>query len=147
MHQDEFTHSGVKGMRWGVRKARPSSGGGGRKSAQRGPTSTRQKAARARVQSKAQKIRGARLSEIDRRRNETARRAMAKAEKSIFGVGMAKVPGKLEYYHSYRAGTVTDDRGRTTKIHAVTHVTAKQVAARTAIGFAALGAVSLAGRV
>lgn len=140
MNQNEFMHSGVKGMRWGVRKARPSSGVGGTKSAQK-------KAARANVQARARKIRKTHLSEIDRRRNETARRAMEKAENSIFGVGMAKVPGKLEYYHSYRAGTITDSRGRSTKIHGVTHVTAKQIAARTAIGFAALGAVSLAGRV
>lgn len=141
MYQDEFMHSGVKGMRWGVRKARPSSGGGG------GTKPAPKKAARANVQKKARKIRGTRLSEIDRRRHETARRAMEKAENSIFGVGMAKVPGKLEYYHSYRAGTITDGRGRSTKIHGVTHVTAKQIAARTAIGFAALGVVSLAGRV
>lgn len=147
MNQNELMHSGVKGMRWGVRKARPSSGSGGTKSAKKTITPTQKKAARANVQAKARKIRKTHLSEIDRRRNETARRAMEKAENSIFGVGMAKVPGKLEYYHSYRAGTITDGRGRSTKIHGVTHVTAKQIAARTAIGFAALGAVSLAGRV
>lgn len=130
MNQYELMHSGVKGMRWGVRKARPSSGTGGNKT-------TRKK-----VQAKARKIRNTRLSEIDKRRIETAQRAMQKAENSIFGVGMAKVPGKLEYYHSYRAGTVTDGRGKTTKIHGVTHVTAKQVAVRTAIGLAALGFVA-----
>lgn len=130
MNQDELMHSGVKGMRWGVRKARPSSGTGGKKT-------TRKK-----VQAKARKIRNTRLSEIDKRRIETAQRAMQKAENSIFGVGMAKVPGKLEYYHSYRAGTVTNGRGKTTQIHGVTHVTAKQVAVRTAIGLAALGFVA-----
>ena len=130
MNQYELAHSGVKGMRWGVRKARPSSDTGGNKT-------TRKK-----VQTKARKIRNTRLSEIDKRRIETAQRAMQKAENSIFGVGMAKVPGKLEYYHSYRAGTVTDGRGKTTKIHGVTHVTAKQVAVRTAIGLAALGFVA-----
>lgn len=139
MHQDELMHSGVKGMRWGVRKARSSSGnGGGRKPTQKRATSTQRKS----VHSKARKIRNTRLSEIDKRRNETAQRAIQKAENSIFGVGMAKVPGKLEYYHSYRAGTITDNRGKTTKIHAVTHVTAKQVAVRTAIGLAALGFVA-----
>lgn len=130
MNQDKFVHSGVKGMRWGVRKVRPSSGTGGKKT-------TRKK-----VQTKARKIRNTRLSEIDKRRIETAQRAMQKAENSIFGVAMAKVPGKLEYYHSYRAGTVTNGRGKTTKIHGVTHVTAKQVAVRTAIGLAALGFVA-----
>lgn len=130
MNQDELMHSGVKGMRWGVRKARPSGGAGGKK------------ATRKKVQTKARKIRNTRLSEIDKRRIETAQRAIQKAENSIFGVGMAKVPGKLEYYHSYRAGTVTNGRGKSTKIHAVTHVTAKQVAVRTAIGLAALGFVA-----
>ena len=33
MYRDEIMHSGVKGMRWGVRKARPSSGNGGGKEA------------------------------------------------------------------------------------------------------------------
>jgi hypothetical protein len=31
--EDELEHSGTKGMRWGVRKSRPSGGSGGKKSA------------------------------------------------------------------------------------------------------------------
>lgn len=135
MYQDELMHSGVKGMRWGVRKARPSSGSGGKK------------AARKKVQTKARKIKRTRLSEIDRARNETARRAMLKAEHRISGVGLAKVPGKLEWYHAYTVGKVRDARGRESKVHAVSQITGQQMANRIAIGLAAAGAISMAYRV
>ena len=135
MNQDELMHSGVKGMRWGVRKARPSSGSGGKK------------VTRKKVQTKARKVRRARLSEIDRMRNETARRAMQKAEHRISGVGLAKVPGKLEWYHAYTVGKVRDARGRESKVHAVSQITGKQMATRMAIGLAAVGAASLVYRV
>lgn len=143
MNQEELMHSGVKGMRWGVRKARPSSGnGGGKKS-----STAQKKAARAKVQTKARRMRKVRLSDIDKMRNDAAKRAMQKAENSIFGTGMAKVPGKLEYYHSYRVGKVVDGRGKATKVHAVTHVTKNQVAARVALGLAVFGAMSMVARV
>lgn len=135
MNQDELMHSGVKGMRWGVRKARPSSGTGGKK------------ATRKKVQTKARKVQRIRLPEIDRMRNETARRAMLKAEHRISGVGLAKVPGKLEWYHAYTVGKVRDSRGRESKVHAVSQITGKQMATRIAFGLAAVGAASLVYRV
>lgn len=135
MKQDELMHSGVKGMRWGVRKARPSSGSGGKK------------ATRKKVQTRARKIKRTRLSEIDRARNETAVRAMQKAERRISGVGLAKVPGKLEWYHAYTVGKTRDARGRESKVHAVSQITGRQMATRMAIGLAAVGAASLIYRV
>lgn len=135
MNQYELMHSGVKGMRWGVRKARPSSGGSSKK------------ATRKKVQTKARKIQRTRLSEIDRMRNETAVRAMQKAEHRISGVGLAKVPGKLEWYHAYTVGKVRDARGKESKVHAVSQITGKQMATRMAVGLAAVGAASLIYRV
>ena len=128
MYQDELAHFGVKGMRWGVRKARPSSGGSG------GMTRAQKKRARARVKKEAQRMKETRLADLNKKRNSTAKRAMEKAEKSIFGVGMAKVPGKLEYYHSYRIATISDGKGKDVTAHHTSHITPKKVMNRALIG-------------
>lgn len=128
MYQDELMHSGVKGMRWGVRKARPSSGGGGKL------THAQKKKIRARAKKEAQRIKETRLADLNKRRDSAAKKAAAKAEKSIFGVGMSKVPGKLEYYHSYRVGTISDGRGKDVKVNHTSHITPKKAMTRLAIG-------------
>lgn len=128
MYQDELMHSGVKGMRWGVRKARPSSGGGGKL------THAQKKKIRARAKKEAQRIKETRLADLNKRRDSAAKKAAAKAEKSIFGVGMSKVPGKLEYYHSYRVGTISDGRGNDVKVNHTSHITPKKAMTRLAIG-------------
>lgn len=128
MNQEELMHSGVKGMRWGVRKARPSSSGGGKL------THAQKKKIRAKAKKEAQRLKETRLADLNKRRDSAAKKATAKAEKSIFGVGMAKVPGKLEYYHSYRIGTISDGKGKDVKVSHVSHVTPKKAMARLAIG-------------
>lgn len=128
MYQDELMHSGVKGMRWGVRKARPSSGRGGKL------THAQKKKIRARAKKEAQRIKETRLADLNKRRDSAAKKAAAKAEKSIFGVGMSKVPGKLEYYHSYRVGTISDGRGKDVKVNHTSHITPKKAMTRLAIG-------------
>lgn len=143
MNQNELMHSGVKGMRWGVRKARPSSGSGGTKSAKKTITPAQKKAARAKVKAKATKIKNARLSALEKSRNETAKRAMEKAERSIFGVGMAKVPGKIEFYRSVVTGGLVNSRtGETTKVHTIEAINTKKILKRAAIGAAVAGLVA-----
>ena len=139
MNQDELMHSGVKGMRWGVRKARPSSGSGGTKKI----TPAQKNAARAKAKAKAKKLKNTRLSDLDKRRNETAKRAMQKAERSIFGVGMAKVPGKIEFYRSVVTGGLVNSRtGETTKVHTIEAINTKKILKRAAIGAAVAGLVA-----
>lgn len=134
MNQNELMHSGVKGMRWGVRKARPSSGSGGRKSGKTKLSHEQKKKIRAQAKAKAEQIKKTRLADLEKRRDTAAKRAAEKAEKSIFGVGMSKVPGKLEYYHSYRIGTISDGRGKDVKVNHTSHITPKKAMARLAIG-------------
>lgn len=134
MNQDELMHSGVKGMRWGVRKARPSSGSGGKKSGKANLTSAQKKKIRAQAKAEAERIKKTRLADLEKRRNAAAKRAADKAEKSVFGVGMSKVPGKLEYYHSYRIGTISDGRGKDVKVNHTSRITPKKVMTRMAIG-------------
>lgn len=142
MNQDEIMHSGVKGMRWGVRKARPSSGGGGANPAKKKITPAQKKAARAKVKAKAAKLKETRLVDIQKRRDAAMQRAAAKAEKSIMGVGMAKVPGKLEFYRSRMTGTISDGAGNKVRMHNVTKITPNKVLARAALGLAVAGLVA-----
>ncbi len=101
MNQYELMHSGVKGMRWGVRKARPSSGGNsGKKSGKTKLTSAQKKEVRAKAKAKAQRIKAMKLKDLNRRQNEAAMKAAERARNSAMGVGMAKVPGRLEAYHT-----------------------------------------------
>lgn len=127
MNQNELMHSGVKGMRWGVRKARPSSG-------KTKLSHEQKKKIRAQAKAKAEQIKKTRLADLEKRRDTAAKRAAEKAEKSIFGVGMSKVPGKLEYYHSHRIGTISDGRGKDVKVNHTSHITPKKAMARLAIG-------------
>ena len=131
MNQDELMHSGVKGMRWGVRKARPS---GGTSAGKTKLTHAQKKKIRAKAKKEAERIKATRLADLNKRRDSAAKKAAAKAEKSIFGVGMSKVPGKLEYYHSYRIGTISDGRGKDVKVNHTSHITPKKAMTRLAIG-------------
>lgn len=134
MNQDELMHFGVKGMRWGVKKARPSGGTGGKKPAKAKISSAQKKKIRAQAKAEAERIKKTRLADLEKRRDTAAKKAAEKAEKSIFGVGMSKVPGKLEYYHSYRIGTISDGRGKDVKVNHTSHITPKKAMTRLAIG-------------
>lgn len=131
MNQDKLIHSGVKGMRWGVRKARPS---GGTSTGKTKLTHAQKKKIRAKAKKEAQRLKETRLADLKKRRDAAAKRAADKAEKSIFGVGMSKVPGKLEYYHSYRIGTISDGKGKDVHVNHTSHVTPKKAMRRLAIG-------------
>lgn len=129
MNQNELMHSGVKGMHWGVRKARPSSGSGGTKSAKKTITSTQKKAARAKAEAAARDT--ATLTKSEKAaanliattlirakqrieaRNDTVQRVTEKAEKSARGVAMAKVPGRLEFMRARVTASHVDDKGAT----------------------------------
>lgn len=133
MNQDELMHSGVKGMRWGVRKARPSSGSGGKKSGKANLTSAQKKKIRAQAKAEAERIKKTRLADLEKRRNAAAKRAADKAEKSVFGVGMSKVPGKLDFYRARvkKNGFINED-GTFEDDYKISHVSPKVLAQRTA---------------
>lgn len=100
MNQDELMHSGVKGMRWGVRKARPSSGSGGKKAVKPKLTHAQKKEIRVKAKEKAKQIKATKLKDLTHRQNQAAMKAAERARKSALGVGIAKVPGRLEAYHT-----------------------------------------------
>lgn len=100
MNQDELAHSGVKGMRWGVRKVRPLSGSGGKKPVKPKLTRAQKKEIRAKAKEKAKQIKATKLKDLTHRQNQAAMKAAERARKSALGVGIAKVPGRLEAYHT-----------------------------------------------
>ena len=124
MNQDELMHFGVKGMRWGVRKARPSSGtSGGKKPTKAKLTRAQKKEIRARDTTTTTKVEEAaanllattilRANQRMKARNETLERVTEKAEKSIRGVAMAKVPGRLEFMRARVTASHVDNKGAT----------------------------------
>ena len=144
MNQDELMHSGVKGMRWGVRKAHPSGGTGSKKK----PTKTKLTHAQKReilvqVKKKAREDRAKRLQSIQDRHVDTIMRVTERASNSVRGVAVAKVPGKLDFYRARvkkngfinEDGTFEDDY----KIH---HVNAKLTMQRMAYTAAMLGTIT-----
>lgn len=137
MNQDELMHFGVKGMRWGVKKARPS---GGTSTGKTKLTHAQKKKIRAKAKKEAQRIKETHLADLKKRRNEATKRSIAKAEQGIWGVGLAKVPGKLEYYHSYRIGTISDGKGKDVKVNHTSHITPRKTIYKLSIG---LGIASL----
>ena len=100
MYQDELMHFGVKGMRWGVRKARPSSSTSGKKPAKPKLTHAQKQEIRAQVKKKARETRSRRLQDIQDRHVDTILRVTEKASNSVRGVAVAKVPGKLDFYRA-----------------------------------------------
>ena len=101
MSQDELAHFGVKGMRWGIRKASPSPvTSSGKKPANSKLTHAQKKEIRAKAKEKAKRIKATKLKDLTRRQNQAAMKAAERARKSALGVGIAKVPGRLEAYHT-----------------------------------------------
>lgn len=101
MSQDELAHFGVKGMRWGVRKVRPSGGtSSGQKPGKTKLTHAQKKEIRAKAKEKAKQIKAVKLKDLTHRQNQAAMKAAERARKSAFGVGISKVPGRLEAYHT-----------------------------------------------
>lgn len=128
MHQDELMHSGVKGMRWGIRKSRPAvSSAGGKKSAKKTITPAQKKAARAKAAARdtttltkseeaAANLIATTLIRAKQRieaRNDTVQRVTEKAEKSARGVAIAKVPGRLEFMRARVTASHVNDKGAT----------------------------------
>nr|DAW67558.1 MAG TPA: hypothetical protein [Caudoviricetes sp.] len=120
MNQYELMHSGVKGMRWGVRKARPSSGsGGGKKSGKakaKAEAAARDTTTLTKSEEAAANLIATTLIRAKQRieaRNDTVKRVTEKAEKSARGVAMAKVPGRLEFMRARVTASHVDDKGAT----------------------------------
>lgn len=130
MYQDEVMHSGVKGMRWGIRKSRPAvSSAGGKKSAKKTITPAQKKAARAKAKAEAAARDTTTLTKSEEAvanliattlirakqrieaRNDTVQRVTEKAEKSARGVAMAKVPGRLEFMRARVTASHVNDKG------------------------------------
>ena len=115
MNQDELMHFGVKGMRWGVRKARPSSGSGGKKSG-KAKAAARDTTTLTKSEEAAANLIATTLIRAKQRmeaRNDTVKRVTEKAEKSARGVAMAKVPGRLEFMRARVTASHVDDKGAT----------------------------------
>lgn len=119
MYQDELMHSGVKGMRWGVRKVRPSSGSGGKKSGKakaKAEAAARDTTTLTKSEEAAANLIATTLIRAKQRieaRNDTVKRVTEKAEKSARGVAMAKVPGRLEFMRARVTASHVDDKGAT----------------------------------
>ena len=119
MNQDELMHFGVKGMRWGVRKARPSSGSGGKKSGKakaKAEAAARDTTTLTKSEEAAANLIATTLIRAKQRveaRNDTVKRVTEKAEKSARGVAMAKVPGRLEFMRARVTASHVDDKGAT----------------------------------
>ena len=119
MNRDELMHFGVKGMRWGVRKARPSSGSGGKKSGKakaKAEAAARDTTTLTKSEKAAANLIATTLIRAKQRieaRNDTVKRVPEKAEKSARGVAMAKVPGRLEFMRARVTASHVDDKGAT----------------------------------
>lgn len=97
MNQDELMHFGVKGMRWGVKKARSS---GGTSAGKTKLTRSQKQEIRAQAKLKARETRARRLQDIQDRHVDTIMRVTERASNSVRGVAVAKVPGKLDFYRA-----------------------------------------------
>lgn len=119
MNQDELMHFGVKGMRWGVRKARSSAGSGGKKSGKakaKAEAAARDTTTLTKFEEAAANLIATTLIREKQRieaRNDTVKRVTEKAEKSVRGVAMAKVPGRLEFMRARVTASHVDDKGAT----------------------------------
>lgn len=116
MYQDELMHFGVKGMRWGVRKARSSGGPGRKKPSKPKPTHGRDTTTLTKSEKAAANLIATTLIRAKQRieaRNDTVQRVTEKAEKSARGVAMAKVPGRLEFMRARVTASHVDDKGAT----------------------------------
>lgn len=159
MKQDELMHFGVKGMRWGVRKSRPSGGTSTRKK----PTSTKltrtqKKEMRARDTTTTTKVEKAaanllatgleRAKQLTEARNDTVKRVTEKAEKSARGVAVAKVPGKLEFMRAHVTASHVDDKGATVADnYRIMYANVGSMIKRTAVLGAIAGTVAFTYRV
>ena len=130
MYQDELAHFGVKGMRWGVRKARSS---GGASAGKTKLTRSQKREITAQAKKKAREIRAQRLQAIQDKHVDTIMSVTERASNSVRGVAAAKVPGKLDFYRARvkKNGFINED-GSFEDDYKISHVSPKLLAQRTA---------------
>lgn len=141
MNQDELAHFGVKGMRWGVRKAHSS--GGGASAGKTKLTRSQKRDIRAQAKKKARETRAKRLRDIQDRHVDTILRVTEKASNSVRGVAVAKVPGKLDFYRARvkKNGFINED-GSFEDDYRIHHVNPKLTMQRMGYTALLLGTVS-----
>lgn len=130
MNRDELAHFGVKGMRWGVRRSRPS---GGASAGKTKLTRSQKREITAQAKKKAREIRAQRLQDIQDRHVDTILSVTERASNSVRGVAVAKVPGKLDFYRARvkKNGFINED-GSFEDDYKLSHVSPKILAQRAA---------------
>lgn len=130
MNRDELTHFGVKGMRWGVRRSRPS---GGVSAGKAKLTRSQKRESIAQAKKKAREIRAQRIRDIQDRHVDTILSVTERASNSVRGVAVAKVPGKLDFYRARvkKNGFINED-GSFEDDYKLSHVSPKILAQRAA---------------
>lgn len=133
MNQDELAHFGVKGMRWGVRRSRPS---GGASAGKAKLTRSQKRESIAQAKKKAREIRAQRIRD---KHADTIINVAERASNSVRGVAVGKVPGKLDFYRARvkKNGFINED-GTFEDDYKISHVSPKVLAQRTAY-FALIG--------
>lgn len=128
MNRDELAHFGVKGMRWGVRRSRPS---GGASAGKTKLTRSQKREITAQAKKKAREIRAQRLQDIQDRHVDTILSVTERASNSVRGVAVAKVPGKLDFYRARvkKNGFINED-GSFEDDYKLSHVSPKILAQR-----------------
>ena len=140
MTQDELAHFGVKGMRWGVRKARSS---GGTSASKAKLTRAQKREILAQAKKKARETRTRRLADIQQTHIDAILSVTERASNSARGVAVAKIPGKLDFYRARvkKDGFVNED-GSFEDDYKISHISPKLVMQRAAYTAAILGTLT-----